>query len=148
MCGFKVCDNRQLFAPHPFRWGCQSLDQCLLLVLLFSSPTITNTYKLQLPLHHTHTSMAPIHKSSAPRTSLSGPRYFHNSHTQIFLSSNLSGLTFLNASSNQQAPPQTSTPPPLPKGRETPPKDKHDRADWYMATWTRTTVTTGPEVGV
>ena len=45
----------------------------------------------------------PVHKSSAPRTGLSGPRKFHGPHTEIFRSSTLSGLTFLIASSSQQA---------------------------------------------
>ena len=37
---------------------------------------------------------APIHKSSSPGTGFSGPRYLYGPHTQIFRSSDLSGLTF------------------------------------------------------
>ena len=112
--------------PHPFTWGCWILDKC------FSSsgsscsppprpllwPTYTN---LPVPGQATQdlaTSMATIHKASAPGTGLSRPRYFYGPHTQIlrsqdtplktsllpwppytiFCSSNLSGLTFLIAS--------------------------------------------------
>ena len=41
--------------------------------------TLTNT---TLTTNTSHTFLCPIHKSSAPGTGLSGPRYFCGSHTQ------------------------------------------------------------------